>query len=97
MFKFFLSFTVFCVVFHKAASNELQSKFIENGIVPDVLNSVPEIETLKVSYPSGVSVNLGNVLTPTQVKDEPTIEYEGETGAFYTLLMTGELEVTNLV
>jgi phosphatidylethanolamine-binding protein len=93
MFKFFLSFAIFFVVFHSGASNDVQSKFIENGIVPDVLESLPEIETLKVSYPSGVCVNLGNVLTPTQVKDEPTVEYEGEAGAFYTLLMTGELAV----
>jgi hypothetical protein len=97
MFKFFLSFAVFCVVFHSGASNDVQSKFSDNEIVPDVLESLPEIETLKVSYPSGVSINLGNVLTPTQVKDQPTVEYEAEAGAFYTLLMTGELAVKKLV
>lgn len=41
----------------------------------------------KVSYGSVVTANFGNVLTPTQVKDKPTIEYEAENGAFYTLLM----------
>lgn len=35
-----------------------------------------------------VSVNLGNVLTPTQVKDQPTVSWEAEDGAFYTLCMT---------
>jgi hypothetical protein len=91
MFKFYLTLAVFCVIFYCGASNDVQSKFIANEIVPDVLDSVAEIEVLRVSYPSGVSVNLGNVLTPTQVKDQPTIEYEGDAGAFYTLLMTGEL------
>lgn len=35
-----------------------------------------------------VSVNLGNVLTPTQVKDAPTVEWDAEADAFYTLCMT---------
>lgn len=42
---------------------------------------------LKVSYPSGVSVNLGNVLTPTQVKDKPKLIWEAEKDAYYTLVM----------
>lgn len=43
---------------------------------------------LKVSYPSGVTVSLGNELTPTQVKDVPQVSWEAEKGAYYTLLMT---------
>lgn len=35
-----------------------------------------------------MSVNLGNVLTPTQVKDRPTVEWKAEEGEFYTLCMT---------
>lgn len=41
----------------------------------------------KVSYPSGVSVKLGNELTPTQVKDKPQLTWEAEKGAYYTLIM----------
>lgn len=38
-------------------------------------------------YPSGVTVNLGWELTPTQVKDKPKVTWEAEEGVFYTLLM----------
>lgn len=43
---------------------------------------------VKVSYPSGVSVNLGNILKPRQVKDTPTVQYDAESNSFYTLCMT---------
>lgn len=33
-------------------------------------------------------MDLGNVLTPTQVKDVPTIKWDAEEGALYTLCMT---------
>ena len=32
----------------------------------------------------------GLVLKPTQVKDVPTVEYEAEEGAYYTLVMNGK-------
>lgn len=35
-----------------------------------------------------VSVNLGNVLTPTQVKDQPSVTWDAEAESFYTLCMT---------
>lgn len=35
-----------------------------------------------------VSSSLGNVLTPTQVKDQPNVEWDAAEGAFYTLCMT---------
>lgn len=43
---------------------------------------------LQIKYPCGVSVNLGNELTPTQVKDLPAITWNGDSSKFYTLLMT---------
>lgn len=45
------------------------------------------ISTIKVLYPSGVSANLGNVLTPKSVKDTPMLTWNSENGAFYTLLL----------
>lgn len=39
-------------------------------------------------YPSGVSVNLGNELTPTQVKDKPQVTWNAEKDTYYTLVMT---------
>lgn len=41
----------------------------------------------QVLYPSGVSAELGNVLTPTQVKDKPTLTWDAENGAFYSVLL----------
>lgn len=84
--------TLFCLLYRiEASSKEVKNKFLHEQIVPDVLEDLPELDNLKISYPSGVKVELGNVLTPTQVKDEPKVEFEAEDGAFYTLLMTGKL------
>lgn len=58
-----------------------------NGVVPDVLDKAPT-ETLEVSYSSGVKVDNGNTLTPTQVKDIPTVKWTADSGSFYTLCMT---------
>lgn len=78
--------STFCVI--EVIMSVLQ-KFISDEIVGDLIDQAPE-KLLKVSYPSGVNVE-GVELTPTQVKDEPSIEWEAEDGAFYTLLMTGNL------
>ncbi|EDW80759.1 uncharacterized protein Dwil_GK11700 [Drosophila willistoni] len=40
-----------------------------------------------ISYPSGVEVDLGKELTPTQVKDQPTVTWEADAGSLYTLLL----------
>jgi hypothetical protein len=37
--------------------------------------------------------NLGNVLTPTQVKAMPKLTWEAESGALYTLILTGYWEL----
>lgn len=63
-------------------------KFTSDKIVADIIDEAPA-KLLKVSYPSGVEV-AGVELTPTQVKDQPTVEWEAEDGAHYTLLMTGK-------
>lgn len=34
-----------------------------------------------------MTVDLGKELTPTQVKDQPTVSWEAEKGAYYTLMM----------
>ncbi|XP_046386495.1 protein D3-like [Ischnura elegans] len=68
-----------------AAINSL-SKMEQHGVVPDVIDTVPQ-GVLQVSYGSN-NVNLGNELTPTQVKDIPTVTWDAEGDAFYTLCMT---------
>jgi phosphatidylethanolamine-binding protein len=49
---------------------------------------VAPTEIAKVKYVSGVEVNEGNELTPTQVKDTPTVQWSADAGTFYTLCMT---------
>ncbi|GJQ88323.1 hypothetical protein Trydic_g223 [Trypoxylus dichotomus] len=59
----------------------------KHEIVPDVIDTVPA-EVAEVNYPSGVKVELGNVLTPTQVKDIPSVKWTADQSALYTLCMT---------
>ncbi|XP_071448490.1 protein D3-like [Hetaerina americana] len=61
-------------------------KMEQHEIVPDVINKAP-LSVLQVTYGKD-SVNLGNELTPTQVKDIPTVTWDAEADAFYTLCMT---------
>ena len=56
-------------------------------VVPDVIDTVPP-QVLDVSY-GKATVNLGNVLTPTQVKNIPSVKWEADPNKFYTLCMTG--------
>lgn len=87
--------TLFCVLYRIEAGSEqhglVANKFRDQEITPDVVEDLPDLDSLKISYPAGIKVKLGNVLTPTQVKDQPTVEWEGEDGAYYTLLMTGKV------
>lgn len=65
----------------------VQEKFLEHGVVPDVIDQ-PPTERATVKYDSGVEVELGNELTPTQVQNAPTVSWPAEDGSFYTLIMT---------
>lgn len=67
-------------------------KFTEDEIFPYIIDTVDDLQEAKVTYPSGAVVN-GAELTPTQVKDEPQLEWTAEEGAYYTLLLTGELQL----
>lgn len=62
-------------------------KFVSQGVVGDVIDERP-FSVCQVTYASGTSAQ-GLELTPTEVKDEPKVEWETEDGAFYTLLLTG--------
>lgn len=42
-------------------------KAFEDNDLKEIMDEFPE-KVLKISYPSGVSVNFGNELTPTQVQ-----------------------------
>ncbi|PNF18633.1 Phosphatidylethanolamine-binding protein 1 [Cryptotermes secundus] len=63
------------------------SKTMEkHGVVPDVIDTAPGSK-LEVTYGS-LSVDEGNELTPTQVKDPPTVKWDAEDGSYYLLCMT---------
>ncbi|CAK1590511.1 unnamed protein product [Parnassius mnemosyne] len=40
-----------------------------------------------ITYPGGVEVEEGNEITPTQAKDQPTVSWDTEPNAFYTIVM----------
>ncbi|XP_022825469.1 phosphatidylethanolamine-binding protein homolog F40A3.3-like [Spodoptera litura] len=64
--------------------SDLASSFLEYNIVPDVVSVVPD-EYLAVKFPSGAEVHNGNVLTPTLVKDLPSLSWNAEPDFFYTV------------
>ncbi|KAL1500855.1 hypothetical protein ABEB36_006279 [Hypothenemus hampei] len=59
----------------------------KHQVVPDVIDVAPQ-EEAEVSYPSGVKVDQGNILTPTQVKDQPSIKWQADSSTLYTVCMT---------
>ncbi|XP_064537347.1 protein D3 [Drosophila montana] len=63
------------------------SSMEEHCIVPDVIAKAPK-GTASVEYAGGISVQAGNVLTPTQVKDQPCVKWEADSSKLYTLCMT---------
>lgn len=73
--------------------NVINNKFIGEEIVPDIFDQehMPAaMKPLIISYGSGLVVGLGNELTPSQVREAPTVEWEANDDAYFTLLMTGE-------
>lgn len=65
------------------------------GIVPKVIDIIPP-KSIEVTYPGDLKVKNGNELTPTQVKDEPTVTWETDDDSLYTFVMTGKL-ISNLL
>ncbi|KAG7303643.1 hypothetical protein JYU34_012174 [Plutella xylostella] len=74
-------------VFSRAMASFNPAVFATHEVVPDVIAKAPEA-SVSVEYPSGAVVSHGNVLTPTQVKDVPTVAWDAAPDAFYTLAMT---------
>ncbi|KAK6051399.1 phosphatidylethanolamine-binding protein [Cooperia oncophora] len=75
-----------CNSFRSFASMAAEA-FKKHEVVPDVIGTAPT-KIVKAHYDSGVEVNLGNVLTPTQVKNPPKLTWDTEQGALYTVIMT---------
>ncbi|XP_015376894.1 PREDICTED: phosphatidylethanolamine-binding protein homolog F40A3.3-like [Diuraphis noxia] len=56
-------------------------------VVPHVIPDAPK-EIIQVNYLSGAEALLGNELTPTQVKDQPSVSWNADPSSFYTLCLT---------
>lgn len=78
---------IFSAASYSASKMDIAGKLKELGVIPDVIKTAPT-EILKVEYPGNVSVSLGNELTPTQVKDEPTVSWNADPKENYVLCMT---------
>lgn len=66
--------------------SDIQGLFKQHCIVPDVVASSPT-ELLDIQYPSGVRVDMGKELTPTQVQDTPVVKWAAKEDEYYTLAM----------
>ncbi|CAH0557507.1 unnamed protein product [Brassicogethes aeneus] len=69
-------------------SNITQQKYVEDGIIPDVIDVAPS-KKFTVIFDSDKKAELGNHLTPTEVKNQPKIEWEGlvDPKKYYVLAM----------
>lgn len=46
-----------------------------------------QYQSIKVTYPSGIAVNLGNSLSPAEVSSQPNLEWEARPNIYYTVIM----------
>ncbi|XP_039955596.1 protein D2-like [Bactrocera tryoni] len=69
-----------------STSDSTDVVFKQHKVVPDVIPVAPK-QYLKVSYKNVLAEN-GKELTPTQVATQPSIEWNAENDAFYTIIMT---------
>jgi len=82
--KLLVAIALWCLVVVECS---ITDKFKEFEVVPDILNVAPT-NLLEITYPSGVTVDLGNELTPTQVKDKPKLKWEADDDSYYTLILS---------
>ncbi|XP_034112387.1 protein D2 [Drosophila albomicans] len=68
-------------------SDSVEDVFKAHNVVPDVIPVAPN-QLLKVTYNNGLVAENGVELTPTQVKDQPLVEWSADPNDFYTLVMT---------
>ncbi|EDW76435.1 uncharacterized protein Dwil_GK14662 [Drosophila willistoni] len=74
-------------IIRRHSSSSVAKNMEEHCVVPDVIAKAPNA-TACVEYDGGISVQPGVVLTPTQVKNQPSVKWEADDSKFYTLCMT---------
>jgi len=82
-----LLITVLSLATLPEAASSIVDSFEESEIVPDVIPVAPA-QALKVVYPGGLVVNEGEELTPTNVRNTPSVEWVAEQDSYYTLSMS---------
>lgn len=65
---------------------DVVKQFQKHNIIPDILTTAPS-ELLEVSYSNGAKAQLGNELTPTQVKEKPAVKWAFKENSYYMLAM----------
>lgn len=59
------------------------------AVVANVLKTLPKPGLpMTITYLSGATVGFGNTLTPTEVTEVPTVSWEADPQAFYTVILT---------
>ncbi|XP_022220725.2 protein D2 [Drosophila obscura] len=69
------------------SSATVEEVFASHKVVPDVIAQAPN-QFLKVTYKEGLVAKNGVELTPTQVKDQPLVEWSAAPGDYYALILT---------
>ncbi|CAD6993264.1 protein D3 [Ceratitis capitata] len=67
--------------------NKVKQVFEKNEVVPDVIPLAPN-EFLKITYDNALEVRAGAELTPTNVKNQPLVQWRAQPHTYYTLIMT---------
>uniref|UniRef100_A0A1A9ZSW7 Uncharacterized protein n=1 Tax=Glossina pallidipes TaxID=7398 RepID=A0A1A9ZSW7_GLOPL len=83
LFAVFAFFGLFVCI----QANDVENAFEEHKVVPDVIDTAPQ-QFLDVIYDKDIKAEKGVQLTPTQVKNEPTVMWAADEGAYYSLIMT---------
>ncbi|KAF5274948.1 hypothetical protein FQR65_LT04289 [Abscondita terminalis] len=77
---------VLIILLNNASTQDVEESEMEKfKVVPDVIDKTPN-DDLEVSYCVN-KVEMGNKLTPTDVKNAPTVKWNAEKESFYTLIM----------
>lgn len=77
-----------CLVKNRLISSTVLKLMEKHSVVPDVIDEVPKEVVQVVFSSSRAKAQMGNILTPTQVKDQPTVKWTATDDSLYTLCMT---------
>ncbi|XP_055847924.1 protein D2-like [Episyrphus balteatus] len=82
---FLLVVTTSKVCLSQESESDITKALKEYKVIPDVINEdVPE--TLQVVFNSGAIVDKGNIILPSQAKDQPFVDWNADENAFYTIM-----------